>query len=378
MKKINLINSIFNNSIYLLFFFILFVFFTNTYYSFDDSLIYGGRDGFFYIKISESFPKIAENIEYIKGERFFFPYLIGGMSKLFSAEIFYIYRIFVFLLAGLIGFFLYKNLKEIKASNFITLISISFLIFNPYIFRFYLAIPSIITDLFFILSTILVAYGFIYKNKKYIFIGFAISILARQNGIFFFISFLISKFYFQKKSLLNYRDIFWLVIILTITTLLNTSYARFADSATQENAKDLYIVTLFGLFIGNYTYSQFISFILFPFLSFAPLLLFFIFQIKNFKKFILTELMLITLITSALIFAIAFISGPVITGKNIIRLLNLSYPMLIIAINLFLKKGASVSRENFLIIITLFALWSFHPSFSNITIFDNLKFLFTL
>ena len=93
------INTI-NNPIILLFFFILFIFLTNAYYSYADSLIYGGSDGFFYIKISESFPRIAENIEYIKGERFLFPYLLGGVSKLFSAEIFHIYRIFVFLISA--------------------------------------------------------------------------------------------------------------------------------------------------------------------------------------------------------------------------------------------------------------------------------------
>ena len=376
MKSLK-INTI-NNPIILLFFFILFIFLTNAYYSYAESLIYGGSDGFFYIKISESFPRIAENIEYIKGERFFFPYLLGGVSKLFSAEIFHTYRIFVFLLSGLIIFFLYKSLKKIKSSNFLITISISFLIFNPYILRYYLAIPTIITDLFFILSAIIIAYGFINKNKKYIFIGFAISILARQNGLFFFISFLISKFYFQQKSFFNYKDIFALVVILFTTTLFTQNYAILANSETQENVKDLYIVTLFGLFKGDYTYSQFISFILFPLLSFMPLLLFFLFQIKNLKKFILTELMLIILITSALIFAIAFVSGPVITGKNIIRLLNLSYPMLIIAINLFLKKGTTISKGNLLIIIILFALWSFHPTFSNIVIFNNLKFLFNL
>ena len=370
--------TIYNNPVLFLLFFVLFILLTNLYYSYSDSLIYGGSDGFYYIKISESFPRIADNVEYIKSERFFFPYLLGGISKLFSIGTFATYRIFVFLLAGLIGFFMYQNLKKIKSSNFLIIISLSFFIFNPYIFRFFLAIPTIITDLFFIFSSVLIVHGFMHKNKKNIFLGFAISVLSRQNGIFFLISFLIGKFYFKEKSLFSYKDLIFCVVIFFAATLLNTNYAITADSTNMSSPIDLYKVTLFGIFFNNYTFSQLIKFILFPFLSLAPLMVFYFFQIKKLKKIYLTELGLVILITSVLIFAVAFVSGPVVTGKNITRLINLSYPMLIILINLCLKKGATTSWGNFLIIIVFFTIWSFHPTFSNVAVFDDLKIFFTL
>lgn len=367
-----------NNIFFLLTVFLFFLLITNAYYTYSDSLIYGGSDGRFYIKISEAFPGIANDIEYIKGERFFFPYLIGGVSKLFLLEIFLVYRIFVLFLIGLILFFLHQCLKKNKNSNFYILISLSFLIFNPYIFRFYLAVPTIINDLFFMFSTVLIAHGFINENKKNIFLGFAISILSRQNAIFFLISFLVSKFFFKDKSLLSYKDFFYFLLIFFIFTLLNTTYAINANSLNQAPISDLYIVTLFGIFLSNYTFAQLIKFTFFPFLSFMPLIVFYYFQKQNLKKFNLNELTFVTLLTTTLIFIIAFVSGPVITGKNIIRLFSLNYPIVVILMHHCLKKSAKISYSFFLSITTLFILWSFHPTFSNIKIFNYFKFLFIL
>ena len=38
----------------------------------ETTLIFGGKDGIDYFKISESAPQIATDIQYIKSERFYF------------------------------------------------------------------------------------------------------------------------------------------------------------------------------------------------------------------------------------------------------------------------------------------------------------------
>ena len=62
----------YNKNLFLTLFFILIVFATNNYFDYEDSLIFGGSDGQFYILISKYSPDFGINIEYIKGERFFF------------------------------------------------------------------------------------------------------------------------------------------------------------------------------------------------------------------------------------------------------------------------------------------------------------------
>ena len=79
IKNINL-NPI---SLLILFFTITFINY-NSLYDLETTLIFGGKDGIDYFKISESAPQIATNIQYIKSERFLFPYLIGLFSNYFK------------------------------------------------------------------------------------------------------------------------------------------------------------------------------------------------------------------------------------------------------------------------------------------------------
>ena len=69
--------------IYLIFLFLilLYIFFTNSYFGYQDSLIYGGADGFSYYEISKFAPKIsATAIQPIHSERFFF-HILSELSR---------------------------------------------------------------------------------------------------------------------------------------------------------------------------------------------------------------------------------------------------------------------------------------------------------
>lgn len=61
----------YNKNLILTLFFALLVIVTNSYFSYENSLIFGGSDGRYYILISKYSPNFGINIEYIKGERFF-------------------------------------------------------------------------------------------------------------------------------------------------------------------------------------------------------------------------------------------------------------------------------------------------------------------
>jgi len=74
-SKQELIKKKYNNYILILFIFILLLF-TNNFFSYEESLIYGGSDGQYYVSISNYAPFFGEGIEYIKGERFLVPYQI--------------------------------------------------------------------------------------------------------------------------------------------------------------------------------------------------------------------------------------------------------------------------------------------------------------
>ena len=60
----------------------------------------------------------------------------------------------------------------------------SLIIFNPYILRFFFAVPTILLDLFFLISIEILILGFLLNRKIYIFFGLALSVICRQNGLF--------------------------------------------------------------------------------------------------------------------------------------------------------------------------------------------------
>jgi len=349
---------------------------TNSYFEYNETIIHGGSDGFFYIKISESFPYFGENIEYIKGERFIIPYFIGLISKILNIEIFLIYRFFVFIVSIYFIYLLIKIFKSLNLNFNTTIISFSLIIFNPYLLRYFFAVPTMLGDFIFIISTLIIVDGLLKDNKKNIFFGFLLSIITRQNGLFFFVSFLIAKLIFRNKSIFEKKDIVYFSIILLITFLINTFYASNSSPET-EKISDLYLPTLFGIFIHSYNLKQFILFVFFPFLSFGPIILLFIFKKINFNKENINEKNIIILISCILIIGIAFASGPYTTGKNLLRLSNLALPMIIILINLIFKEDKKNSiNKNLIFYMPFFVLWSFHPTFSAIKIFEGLKNIF--
>ena len=358
---------------------LIFILITNSYFSFQESLIYGGSDGRYYLSISDSFPKFGKDIEYIKGERFFIPYLIGFISKTFNIETYSTYRYTSLLLIFLFLIIFFKILNKINLDFHLKIISFFLIIFNPYLLRFFLAVPTLILDLTSIISSLIIVLGFLEKKKNYIYLGFLLSIISRQEGILFLFTFILSKIFFKKKSLLQTKDLFGFIILYLLIFSLNTYYA-FNSSGNFKEVESLYYVTLFGIFIDDYKFIELIEFLFFPLLSIGPLIAYLVFNKVKFKKLFFNEIVFITIILTIFMILRTFLGGPYVTGKNSIRLINFSYPMILIAINIYYRTENIIFKHKkslLIFLFLLFTLWSFHPTFSKVEIFDNIRFLFS-
>ena len=90
-----------------------------------------------------------------------------------------------------------------------------------------------------------------------------------------------------------------------------------------------------------------------------------------------SEFFVFIILLALFIISLADVGGPIISGKNVIRLINLGYPLLILigasSINF---KNYKFDSLRFYFYNILFILWSFHPTFSKVKIFDNIRFLF--
>lgn len=359
----------YNQNLFLTLLFILLVISTNNYFNYENSLLFGGRDGKFYFLISQYSPNFGINIEYIKGERFFLPFLIGIISKLTSIDLFLLYQITsIFLIITLI--LLYREILILsKIENYLYFFFLLLVVFNPYLIRYYLAVPTIVVDLTFIISLEIIAIGFIKKKKNFLLLGILIASFSRQNSIIILIVFFIIKFIFKKKSILKYKDLILLSLCYIVIFSINTYYAVNSAGNLKE-IENLYSTTLFGILIFDYNLIDLFRYLYFPILGFGPLIIF-IFILLYLKKFSFnnSEFIIFCLIVSVLIIGIAFVGGPTTTGKNLIRLSNFSYIYLMIIVNSFFQE--TKSNKNLLEIFSIFSLllffWSLHPTFSKVT-----------
>jgi len=360
--------------IYLIFS-IIFILLTNTYFNFEQSLIYGAADGKTYMQIAEASPNFSLAKEpYHKAQRFIFPYIIGLMSFITNIELISLFRGSCISLLLLNLYFFFKIFKKLNVDKYHQIFLFSLIIFNPYLFRYYVALPTLINDLMFIFSGTLLLFSLIQKNKICLFIAIFLGAASRINVIFFLTALIVGKFIFKKKFHFSLIDILITIIIFYLTHSINNYHANIIGH--QNSAYD--ITARLGIFFTDFSFKDLLIFTFFPVINFFFIILIpFLFKIKfDYKNLKKDPLIIFSFIIVILIVIIAYLPGPIITGKNITRLINLSYPfLLLILLKVFLEKSKINSLK---IIITLIFLtvWSLHPTYSNIDIFKPLLEIF--
>ena len=354
---------------------LFFILFTTENFNLEQSKTFGASDGHDYYKIAQDAPQISKGLQFIKSERFFFPYLIGIISKTFNFDIFSSFKTLSILLSFSLIFLLDRALVIIKCPKNYRLTAILLVIFNPYILRYYISLPTLITDLIFLNISLLIVIG-LHSSKRYYFFGMAIGMLVRQNTLAFLIStyflYTLGYFYSKFKKIFLINDLYIVTVIVLVIYFFNFLYA--SKSETTVAAVDLYFVTIFGIFTTQYNLNNLSTFFIFPLLSFGPILYFFFINRKNIINF-LNPVSVFILLSALILILQPLLGGPLITGKNFIRLANYAYPILLVVLPLLLNNNfifISKTKKYFYFIFLTF--WSMHPTFSTIKIFDFLKF----
>ena len=358
---------------FFLFLNLILILLTNNYFSLEESFYFGARDGEDYYIIAENFENIPyQKLDYHKAWRFIIPTIIGITAKTFNFDVYLTFSFFTIIACISSIIFFYLILKKLKIDNFHIFYLTSFLMFNPYLIRYFIALPTMINDIVFINSGLIILLGLIDNKKSFMYFGFLLALFTRQNSIFFLLSIIISKFVFKNKSVIEIKDIIYLTILTFVLFLINN---EFANNNTIYNGT-YSLVNRFHLFTFDYTLLDFIKYNFFPLVVILPIFIYLIFEKKIFiLNNINKELFLITSLIVVFTTSVAYVGGPLITGKNLIRLINLAYPLLILLlIMLFELKENKNFLIKFFFYFPLFFIWSLHPTYSIINFFSFLKF----
>ncbi len=345
----------------------LFLIFTTNYLSLDDIINKAGQmDVSSYLFIAKNSPDLINensNLSRHLAQRFLIPYLIGFFSNFLNIEIFLFFKIvnFVFILTFIIILIIYINLGRFNLYE--SLIFYSLLTLNPYILRNHLFQPIQVHDIIFFSITIIFVIFFLKKRYLFLILLSFFSIFLRQTSIALSIG--ISILLLKDKKILNLL----IHIILFILSMILISY--FSDFYSSIDFKYNYAYGILSYDFSNIL--RLLKFLILPLISFFPLLIIIKAQFNKEKFKNTTNLIL--LFICLMMIAQPILAGPDGSERNVVRITTLCYPILVISIfNIFDFK--KITNKKIMIYIYLIGLhlWSLHPTFSNVKIFEFLRF----
>mgnify|MGYP005991184817 FL=1 len=353
---------------------ISFLLLTNSYYG-EYEINSSASSSFYYLDIANTYPGgmgIENGIQaYIHGERFLISYLVGFLSNLLNINSFYIFQLFTYFVISILVIINYKIINKVIPEKNYSLLFFSLFLLNPYITRFSLSNPVMLNDLIFILSISLLFWSFLDKKNILFYSSLFLAIISRQTSVLIILALIFSLVLPYKNEFINLKKIFFSILLFIINYFISQKYLDIS------NINIFYKFQFFGLidfFQKDFEILIFLKFLFLPFLSFGLLFAVIIFLLIKKKIFLrINEKNVFFIIVLILFVAQPFIAGPLVAGKNIIRLSTHGYTPIIFLLCLNLKNLGNLPKKISLIFFTIMVVWSLHPTFSNIKIFELLK-----
>lgn len=357
------------NKLLLCFIYILiFLYLTTDYLSLND-LIYSANQtdiiSFYEIaKKSPQFPIQNEIVAKHDAQRFLVPYLIGLISYLTNFDLFNTFKVLNFIFILLMVFIVLFLTKKLKLDFRSSLLFFSLFYFNPYTVRYGIFNPIQVHDIIFFITGYLIGFGIIFEKKKTIFFLSILSLFLRQTAIAtiinIFLFYIIKIKNFGKLNLILY----FFSIIVSFYIIIKVGNIMSTSNFPISNAYNI-------LFYDFAKVEELLRFLALPLVSFFPILITF-FANKNKFKIINT---IIIFFICIMMIAQPILGGPENSGRNVVRIATLCYPILLVGI-FYLYNFSSILKNNliFYSLIIFFHIWSLHPTFSKTNFFGFLRF----
>ena len=337
-------------------FFIIILILSTNHYSYDEAISLNQLDTKSYYFISSNYPKILfeSDIPYHHYQRFLVPYIIGLLSNLTGLSIFNLYKLFVIVALILISILNKKIFYKIGYNFELAVISLSVIIFSPYLSRYIMSIPMMLVDLIFVLICYIIILQY-YSKSKLILVLIPLSHIFRLTGLGILLSYLVSIKIVWK------RDYFRIIVITSLSLIIIYFLSKFANIFTGSKFNNSHFLGIFSE-ISKKNATSLLIFTLKPLIIFLPLIVFLSFSKFDSNK-VFTRDTIFLLLTSIMFIGQPILGGEMVTGNNIFRLSSLSLPFTIFWVAKYFKPKFELKKFYLYIIIFNF-LFSLHPTYS--------------
>lgn len=320
---------------------------------------------------SPGLPPPGSEFIYHSAFRFYLPYLLGFVSKIFSIDEWVAIRVSVICMVGLALRKFSLILDKLSDDFNVKVIALCLLCFHVYLFRLQIAFSGFLSDTAFSLACI---YAFSYFREVRLvplLICSIAMIMVKQTGYIVGPLFAVWTFIDEKwVAKIGRRPILgaWLVWLIIVSIHKVITHNIIESFSTPESTKAMafgFINWLQGANLEDYFYVL-LPFLMRGFLSVLAPALFLLGAVSLVKGPEVTRRVLFYSGLFAMLTVQPLISGPSITGESIVRLSSYGVLPLILAMTeLCQDQGLRISNSRSTwIIVCLLILASFHHLFS--------------
>jgi hypothetical protein len=342
---------------------------TNVYPDFISGFTtFGQGDTNSYREIALFAPDIPDHVmHYHHAQRFFLPYFLGVVSKIFGLPLEPMFRVVNLALLFAIAFVFYRTLRKLNLPKGWLATICMLVLFNPYVSRYYLSFHFMANSLLFVFGFLLICRGFIFDLKKDVFLGLAIAAFGRQTALLLLpaVWFWYYLFCYRKDKIIH--SIFMLILGSLSVLLLYIAGGQFASALGGKNINFSTMTGIFGSF-QNFNLQE--AFALFEFCVRGIMAhiwlvsLFIAWYLLAGKPKLGTKVWLLILISVSVCIQ-PFMGGPNVTGDNLVRLFALSNLGFALAFAMALQnKKGELSRRFLVSVFALGLIGSMHHQWS--------------
>jgi hypothetical protein len=146
---------------------------------------FAAGDSYSYLSIANAFPSFPSDLTMPQhhSQRFFFPYLLGGVARALGVPAHTVFLPFAVLVIVTVVTLFHLSLDRLGLTPGPKTILLGLLILNPYTFRYHLAFPWMVSDLGFQLGLSVVLLGLLRQSATLTLGGLLVAALSKQTAI---------------------------------------------------------------------------------------------------------------------------------------------------------------------------------------------------
>ena len=347
---------------------------TNKWFKYDDAIkVVGADDTVSYRAVAEAWPGLpADRLPFHHAQRLAIPVLLGSVAHTLGCSLESLFLGATLLLCVVVMLLMHAIFVSLALSAAQRLLLFALLLFNPFVFRPYLAATFMVVDLVFVTGLALLIWGLLTNRGTTTVLGVVFAALGRQTALALLpvaVVWLNTGAWKARAA----RQRLFLMLLLPVSVVGVYCITGLEASNMSEGGFNFGHVTGLSHWFSTFSPGKIPAFLQFFFRGLASstvtLTILGVVYVRTRKQVTLPAFFWLLLMLVASVWVQPFLGGPEVTGGNIVRLCALGFVPLLTALGVLLSRSrvlSDVGRLELMTATLLIVAGSFHHLTSNV------------